>query len=191
MLLAAVARVRTFRRLKVFSPTPANRERFAAAVRDDYGVRALAVPSGEEAAEGADVLLSAIRAAGTPAVSAAWVRPGLHVTAISSVRPEARELDAAIWARADVVAVDDREHVFDSGDGRAALGSGSIQPADVAELWELVSGRRPGREHPAQITLFKSVGTGLQDLAVAGALYRRARERGLGQDLGDFPRPRR
>jgi ornithine cyclodeaminase/alanine dehydrogenase-like protein (mu-crystallin family) len=60
----------------------------------------------------------------------------------------------------------------------------------VAELWEVVSGRRPGRQGAQQITLFKSVGTGLQDLAVAGALYRRAQERGLGQELGDFPRAR-
>jgi ornithine cyclodeaminase/alanine dehydrogenase-like protein (mu-crystallin family) len=90
-----------------------------------------------------------------------------------------------------VVGVDDREHVFDSGDGRAALASGSIRPDDTAELWELVSGRRPGRQRPEQITLFKSVGTGLQDLAVAGALYQRARERGLGQELGEFPHARR
>jgi ornithine cyclodeaminase/alanine dehydrogenase-like protein (mu-crystallin family) len=113
------------------------------------------------------------------------------VTAISAVRPEARELDEAIWARADVVGVDDRDHVLDSGDGRAALAGGSLQASDAAELWELVSGRRPGRQRPEQITLFKSVGTGLQDLAVAGAVYRRARERGLGQDLGEFPPARR
>jgi alanine dehydrogenase len=191
MLLAAVARVRPFKRLKVFSPTQANRERFAVTVADQYGAEATAVGSGEEAAAGADILLSAIRATGTPAVSASWLRPGLHVTAISAVRPEARELDEAIWARADVVGVDDREHALDSGDGRAVLASHSFQPEAAAELWELVSGRRPARQSAEQITLFKSVGTGLQDLAVAGALYQRARERGLGQDLGDFPRARR
>jgi ornithine cyclodeaminase/alanine dehydrogenase-like protein (mu-crystallin family) len=154
-------------------------------------VDATAVDSGEAAAKGADLLLSAIRAAGTPAVWADWLSPGVHVTAISAVRPEARELDEAIWARADVAGVDDREHVFDSGDGRAALASGTYQAKDAAELWEVISGRRSGRESPEQITLFKSVGTGLQDLAVAGALYRRARERGFGQDLGEFPKARR
>jgi ornithine cyclodeaminase/alanine dehydrogenase-like protein (mu-crystallin family) len=185
MLLAAVARVRPFKQVRVFSPTPANRERFATRVREEYGVEAHAVGSGAAAVEDADLLLSAIRATQTPVVLADWLRPGLHVTAISSVRPEARELDAAIWTRADGAGVDDREHVFDSGDGRAALASGGFQPGDAAELWELLSGKRPCRQDPQQITLFKSVGTGLQDLAVAGALYRRARERGVGQDLGD------
>jgi ornithine cyclodeaminase/alanine dehydrogenase-like protein (mu-crystallin family) len=190
-LLSAVARVRHFKRLRVFSPTPANRERFAAEAGAEYGLEAQACASGEAAAAGSDVLLSAIRATSTPAVSAAWLRPGVHVTAISAVRPEARELDEAIWARAAVIGVDDREHVFDSGDGRAALASHSVQPEQAAELWQLASGRRPGRQSDEQITLFKSVGTGLQDLAVAGAVYQRARERGLGQDLGDFPRARR
>jgi ornithine cyclodeaminase/alanine dehydrogenase-like protein (mu-crystallin family) len=176
--------------LKVFSPTPANRERFAETASQQYGVEATAVNSGEAAAQGADLLLSAIRASGSPAVWASWLHPGVHVTAISAVRPEARELDEAIWSRAGVIGVDDREHVFDSGDGRAALASGSCQPSGAVELWELVSGRRSGRTSADQITLFKSVGTGLQDLAVAGALYRRARERGVGQDLGEFPRPR-
>jgi ornithine cyclodeaminase/alanine dehydrogenase-like protein (mu-crystallin family) len=191
MLLSAVARVRTFKRLNVFSPTPANRERFAAEAAEQYGVEAQASTSGEAAAEGSEVLLSAIRATTTPAIAAAWLGPGVHLTAISAVRPEARELDEAIWARADIVGVDDREHVFESGDGLAALASHSIEPGAVAELWEVVSGARPGRRTAEQITLFKSVGTGMQDLAVAGALYRRARERGLGQDLGEFPRPRR
>ena len=190
MLLAAVAEVRRFKRLKVFSPTPANRERFAQVAGERYGVQARAADSAAEAVEGADVLLSALRPTSTPAISAGWLRPGLHVTAISAVRPEARELDEAIWSRADVVGVDDREHVFDSGDGRAALAGGCIRPEAAAELWELVSGRRPGRQDAEQITLFKSVGTGLQDLAVAGAVYRRARERGLGQELGEFPQPR-
>jgi ornithine cyclodeaminase/alanine dehydrogenase-like protein (mu-crystallin family) len=189
MLLAAVARVRPFKRLRVFSPTPANRERFAETARQQYGVEATAADSGEAAAEGADLLLSAIRAAGKPAVWADWLSPGVHITAISAVRPEARELDEAIWDRAAVVGVDDREHVFDSGDGRAALASG-IQPSNAAELWELVSGQRAGRQSADEITLFKSVGTGLQDLAVAGALYRRAKERGVGQELGEFPKAR-
>src|SRR5919202_5307050 len=78
MLLAAVARVRPFKRLKVFSPTPANRERFAQAAGQQYGVEALAVDSGEAAAQGADLVLSAIRATGSPAVWADWLSAGVH-----------------------------------------------------------------------------------------------------------------
>jgi ornithine cyclodeaminase/alanine dehydrogenase-like protein (mu-crystallin family) len=107
------------------------------------------------------------------------------------VRPEARELDERVWARAAVRAVDDREHVLESGDGRAALASGVVRPADLVELWEIVGGRHPGRQRADEVTVFKSVGTALQDLSLAAAIYRRAREQGRGVDVGDFPHARR
>jgi ornithine cyclodeaminase/alanine dehydrogenase-like protein (mu-crystallin family) len=192
MLLAALIRIRAFKRLRVYSPTPAHRQRFADQAAAEYGLDAEAVASAEEAAEGSDVLLSAIRAGTEPSIQAAWLRRGMHLTAISSVRPEARELEEAIWSTASAIGVDDREHAFESGDGRAALASGAVRPEDVAELWELASGHRSGRQNAQDITLFKSVGTGAQDLAVAHAVYRRARERGVGVELGDdFPHPHR
>jgi ornithine cyclodeaminase/alanine dehydrogenase-like protein (mu-crystallin family) len=191
MLLACVGRVRAFKRVRVFSPTQANRERFAATVQKEHGIDARAVASGTEAAEDADVIISAIRATGAPAILASWLRPGMHVTAISSVRPEARELDEEIWSMAAAVGVDDREHVFESGDGRAAVAAKKIRPEETAELWELTCGARPGRESADAITLFKSVGTGLQDVAVANALYRRAKESGAGLEIGEFPHARK
>jgi ornithine cyclodeaminase/alanine dehydrogenase-like protein (mu-crystallin family) len=57
-------------------------------------------------------------------------------------------------------------------------------------VWELIAGQRPGRQRADDVTLFKSVGTGLQDLTLAQAMYERARARGLGQDLGEFPHAR-
>jgi ornithine cyclodeaminase/alanine dehydrogenase-like protein (mu-crystallin family) len=57
----------------------------------------------------------------------------------------------------------------------------------MAELWQVISGQRPGRANDEQITLFKSVGTALQDLSLAIAVYRRACERGIGRDAGEFP----
>lgn len=189
-LLGAVMTVRTPSSLRVFSPTPENRDRFAQEVGEQYGVRATGVGSAEEAIVGADLVLSAIRAGAAPVLHAAWLKEGAHVTAISAVRPEARELSEDVWRRASLAVVDDREHAFDSGDGRAALAAGAVRAEDVAELWELVGGRRPGRRAPDDVTLFKSVGTGLQDIAIAIALYRRAVEEGRGEDLGEFPQAR-
>ncbi len=190
-LLAALSCVRRPRRVKVFSPTPANRERFAAAMSAQLGLEVVPVETAAAAARGSDLVASGVRAGTAPVLFADWLAPGAHVTAISAVRPEARELDAEVWRRAAVAGVDDREHVLGSGDGAAAVASGAVRPDDLVELWELVGGRRPGRQHADQITLFKSVGTALQDLCLAAAIYRRARERGLGTDLGPWPHARK
>ncbi|HZU08122.1 MAG TPA: ornithine cyclodeaminase family protein [Chloroflexota bacterium] len=190
-LLRAVARVRRLRRGRVFSPTPAHRERFAAELGAELGLALEPVADPETAVRDAALVLSAIRAGREPVLRAEWLAPGCHVTAISAVRPEARELDDGVWRRSAVVVVDDRAHAFESGDGRSALASGSLRAEAAAELWEVACGRRPGRGDPQQVTLFKSVGTALQDLCVAAALYQRALERGLGQELGEFPHLRR
>jgi ornithine cyclodeaminase/alanine dehydrogenase len=190
-LLAAMSLVRQLPQVKVFSPTPAHRERFAAAMGQELGCVVTAVESAEAAVAESDLVAVAIRATSTPVLRAEWLAPGVHVNGISSVRPEAREIEDAVWTKATVVGVDDRTHVFESGDGRSAVQSGSIAPEQTVELWEFASGRHPGRQSPDDVTLFKSVGTALQDLALAAVVYRRARERGLGQDLGDFPHARK
>lgn len=189
-LLAAVARVRRLPRVLVYSPTPEHRQRFAEQMGRQFGLDMVAVDAPSEALVGSDLWLSAVRPGRQPVLRSEWLAPGAHVTAISAVRPDHRELEEAVWRRAEVVVVDDRTHAFESGDGRAALASGSLRPDDAIELHELVAGRRPGRHAPWQVTLFKSVGTAAQDLAIARAVYQRARERGLGEELGEFPRAR-
>lgn len=186
-LLTAMSCIRTLPRVLVFSPTPGNRARFAAAMSERLTLDVRAVDSPQAALQESDLVLSAFRSGTSPVVQAGWIRPGAHVTAISAVRPEARELEADVWGKADLVAVDDRAHAFESGDGTAALNAGNLRPEDAAELWELLGGQRSGRRRAEDITLFKSVGTASQDLAIAAAIYRRAQERGLGQDLGEFP----
>jgi ornithine cyclodeaminase/alanine dehydrogenase-like protein (mu-crystallin family) len=106
------------------------------------------------------------------------------------VRPAARELQDPVWKKVTAVAVDDRGHAFESGDGRSAIAAKLFDPEQAAELWELVSGQKRGRTGSGDITLFKSVGTALQDLAVAKAVYDRAKDKGLGQQVGRFPRMR-
>ena len=188
-LLAAMAALRPFRQVKVFSPTLANRERFAADLSAELGRPVVAVDTPQAAVADCQLVGVAMRPGPEPALYPDWLASGVHINAISAVRPEHRELDVALWQRAAVIGVDDRLHVFESGDGTAALAAG-VKPESTVELWELIGGQRPGRQSPDQLTIFKSVGTSLQDLSLALAIYQRARERGLGLDLGEWPHKR-
>lgn len=188
--LAALSCVRPFSDVRVYSPRPERREAFCAWARREFQADARPVPDPQEAAAGADLIVAAFRASGTPVVRAAWLRPGVHVIGISSVRPDAREIEDAVWKVSDRIVVDDRAHILESGDGRSAVASGSLRPDDAVELWQVVAGQVPGRQRGEEITLFKSVGTALQDLAVARVVYERAGRRGAGSDLGEFPLPK-
>ena len=189
-LLAAVASVRRPGRVRVFSPTAENRNRFATDMETALNLSVTPVGSVRDAVEGCDLVLSAFRAGPYPVISADWIAPGAHLNAGSSILPDARELEQDVWRRSTAIVVDDRNHAFESGDGRTALASGAVGPDEAVELWEILDGRKRGRKSPEDITLFKAVGTGLQDLSVAHAVYLRAAERGLGREIGDFPRPR-
>jgi alanine dehydrogenase len=188
-MVRAVAAVRSFQRARVYSPNPEHRADFARSVQSELGIETAAVDSAEEAAQ-AGVVCVAIRAGQEPVFKAEWLGSGSHLNGISSVRPESREIEDAVWARAAVVVVDDCGHVLESGDGRSGLASGQLREDRMAELWQMVGGQRRARESADQVTLFKSVGTALQDLSLAVAVYRKALERGIGRDVGDFPHVR-
>jgi ornithine cyclodeaminase/alanine dehydrogenase-like protein (mu-crystallin family) len=190
-MLTAICRIRSPQRVKVFSPTEANRNRFAEDMSRSLGATVSTVQTPREAIAGSDLILSVFRAGTQPLVEAEWIAPGTHINAGSSVRPEARELHDAVWQISTAVVVDDCAHVFESGDGRSAVSSGSINPKQVIELWELLGDKKAGRQTKDDVTLFKGVGTALQDLALATAIYKRATERKLGEDIGPFPRVRR
>jgi alanine dehydrogenase len=189
-MLIAASKVRHLAQINVFSPTPAHRQAFAESVGREQGLNIRPVERPEQAVAGCDLLLSVFRAGKEPSVRADWITPGMHICAASSVRPVARELEDGIWRKAAVVAVDDRAHAFESGDGRSAIASRAFDPERAVELWELVSGRRRGRTTDSDITLFKSVGNALQDLAIANAIYLRAKQKGVGRDVGNFPKMR-
>jgi alanine dehydrogenase len=189
-MLIAASKVRHLPQINVFSPTPAHRQAFAEAIGREQRLNVKPVDHPKQAVAGCDLLLSVFRAGKEPAVSADWITPGMHICAASSVRPVARELEDDIWRKAAVVAVDDRAHAFESGDGRSAIASRAFDPERAVELWELVSGKQRGRITDSDITLFKSVGTALQDLAIANAIYLRAKQKGVGRDVGNFPKMR-
>jgi alanine dehydrogenase len=146
------------------------------ALAAELGARAT---SFEDAVRGADVVAAATHSA-EPVVLAEWVAPGTHVSSVGYNAPGS-ELDPEL-VRAATIVVESRESSFAPPPGGAPELSG-IDPASVAELGELVSGSRRGRATPVEITLYKSVGVAVQDLAAAALVLASAREREVGLEI--------
>ena len=134
----------------------------------------------EDAVRGADVVAAAT-AAEEPVVRAEWLSPGVHVTSVG-YHPPGSELDPAVVARADLVCVELRDSSF-AAPPAGAVELAGVDPEQAVELGELVAGSRPGRGSESEITLYKSVGVAIQDLAAAALVLRAARERNIGQEI--------
>jgi len=179
--LLAVAAVRDIAAAHVYSPRAESRERFARELAD-LGIPVAAVPSADAAVAGAALVICAARSRDeTPVLLGRWLEPGMTVVSVGSTVPEQREIDAEAIARADVIVADVvAEVVRDTGDFIAARDACVAADDRVASLADLVSGRAAGRADGGQIVLYKSVGSAVQDLAVAAMCTRAAIEAGLG-----------
>jgi len=162
-----------------------NREAFAAYFHDKLGMEICSVDTAKAAVSGADIVLAAV-ASSQPAVMGEWLRPGVHVNSVGTARPTLREFDEDVLRRSDIIAVDTRNGVFNEA-GDCVVAKSWLHPEMASELSELVCGRVPGRSSDQQITLFKSVGSAVQDIALAVKIYCNATKLGLGRDLPDFP----
>jgi ornithine cyclodeaminase/alanine dehydrogenase-like protein (mu-crystallin family) len=123
-------------------------------------------------------------AAREPIVRREWLGPGVHVNAVGASVPSARELDAATVGAASLF-VDRRESALnEAGDYLLAVEEASIGPQHIqAELGEVLAGAHPGRRSDDELTVFKSLGLAVEDLAAAELCVRRARERGVGVEV--------
>jgi alanine dehydrogenase len=172
-LIDAHRYVRAIDHVTIWSRTPAHAERAVAdCVRD--GIPANATADLETAVRNADVVSCATLAT-EPLVLGRWLKPGAHVDLIGAYKRTMRETDDEAMRRADVIVVDSRDGVLaEGGDVTQAIASGAISGADVvAELRDLAHGTHPGRTRDDQITVFKSVGFALEDLAAAEAVVGR------------------
>ncbi|HEU5248873.1 MAG TPA: NAD(P)-binding domain-containing protein [Thermoanaerobaculia bacterium] len=159
--LEAIRLVRDIREVRVWSP------RRAGEFAEAFGVRA--AESAESAVRGADVVVVATTSR-TPVLLGEWLAPGTHVNAVGATRPDWRELDDEVLSRSRIF-VETREAASrESGD---VIASGRID----AEIGEVFAGRAPGRRSDEEITLYKSVGVAVEDLAAAGLVFRAAAER--------------
>jgi ornithine cyclodeaminase len=109
-----------------------------------------------------------------PIVSAAWLRPGMHLTAVGADGPGKQELEAACLARAEVVVADRLAQCVRLGELQHAVKAGLRRPEDVVELGAVVAGRCQGRTTAGQITIADLTGVGIQDTAIASAAFRLA-----------------
>lgn len=185
--LATTATVRDFEAVRVFSPTAEHREAFADEFDDRIEPDISAVPSASAAVAGADVVITATNAS-DPVVDDADVEPGTHVTSMGQYHPEKNELPPELVARSTYVP-DIRERAAqDAGSFLAAVEAGLVGEDHVAaDLGEVVAGGHPGRTSEEEITVFDSGGTGIETVAAAHMLYKRASERGRGQPIDFAP----
>jgi ornithine cyclodeaminase/alanine dehydrogenase-like protein (mu-crystallin family) len=177
--LDALAVVRPgFTRVRVWGRDPDHAARCVEDLRGRPGL-----PSGcafavadrvEEAVADADLVITCT-ASREPLVRVEWLRPGAHVTALGSDGAEKQELDVRVLARADVLVVDSRTQCAQIGELHHALDAEVVlSPDDATELGEIVTGSRPGRTSPAQLTVCDLTGVGVQDVAAAGLALERA-----------------
>ena len=178
--LAAMAEVRSIKRCRVVSRNVEHARLFADEMRERVAFAIEPVDSVASAVEGAD-LIATVTNAKEPVVRRAWISPGAHLNVVGSSTPTAREVDTATMA-ASALFVDRRESTLnEAGDYLFAMRDGAIGPEHIrAELGEILTGEKPGRTSREEITLFKSLGLAVEDLAAANYLYRRAKESSAG-----------
>jgi len=178
--LAAMACVRPIRRARVASRSPERAQAFAAELAPRYSFPIQAAETVEAAVRGADLIVTATTAA-EPIVRREWIAPGAHLNVVGSSIPTTREVDTATMGDAALF-VDRRESTLnEAGDYLFAMRDGAIGPEHIrAEIGELLAGGVPGRTAPDEITLFKSLGLAVEDLAAADYVYRRAQAAGIG-----------
>lgn len=181
--LEAVAAVRTIQHVRAYSRGPAQREAFAQAMSKSLGMEVVAVDSAEQAVREADIVIT-VTTARTPVLQGDWLAPGAHINAVGANFPHRRELDDATLARVSRVVVDSREQSQrEAGDLIIPFASDPQRWQRVDELHQVISGACPGRQGPEEITLFKSNGIALWDVAAAARVYELARAHGAGRTL--------
>lgn len=178
--LAAMSQVRSIERCRVVSRTIEHAKQFAEEMSDSVQFPIEVVATVAEALDGADLIVTVTNAK-EPVVTRACVSSGAHLNVVGSSTPNGREVDTATVVASSLF-VDRRESTInEAGDYLFPAREGAIGPDHIrAELGEVLRGEKPGRTSPDEITLFKSLGLAIEDLAAADYLYRKAKESNAG-----------
>lgn len=185
--LTAALAVRPLKKIKVYSPTRENRERFAREMSAQCNVEIISVGSAEEAIRGSDIVTAATNTV-EPVVQGRWLEEGSHVNSIvggDGYLPR-HELDDETIRRAGLIVVGYKPQIFIDRQAEFAgpLERGLVKPEDLHELGELLTGKCRGRKNEREITLFKNnTGMGIQFAATARKVYEKARQKGIGTEL--------
>lgn len=180
--LEALCAVFPIRHVAVYSRTPEKLARFCREQSGRLGVPVEPAPNVESTVRDKDLVVTATSSR-EPFLCGRWLAPGCHLTAMGANHLLRRELCEDVFQRTARVIVDDVEQArLESGEITAAVRAGLISWDQLVPLASVVAGAAPGRERPDEITLFKSHGIALWDIAVAAPVFRAARERGLGRE---------
>jgi len=181
--LEAIAAVRRLERIRAFGRNPERCAQFASEMSARLGLPVTPCASAEEAVREADIVVTATTAS-RPVVRGAWLAAGAHVNAIGANFPQKRELDDEAVQRAGMIAADSVDQSqLEAGDLIQAFGEDLARWSTVRELADIVTGKVPGRTHASEITLFKSNGIAIWDVAVAARVYELAEQRQVGQRI--------
>ena len=179
--------VRPLIKIKVYSPTKANREKFAREMSQETGVEIVPVSSAEEAVRGSDIVSAATNTV-DPVIEGRWLEAGMHVTSLvggDGYLPR-KELDDEAIRRANLIIVGYKPQIFldKQAEFHDRLERGIIKAEDLHELGDLLNGKCRGRKDEKEITFFKNnTGMGIQFAATARKMYEKAREKGVGAEL--------
>lgn len=181
--LEAIATVRALRDVRVWSPSQDRRVAFAREMRPRVDASIVVAASAKDAIDGADLIVLAT-ASREPVVRSEWIADGAHICAVGACRPDQREMDTDLVRRGRVF-VDSREGALaEAGDIVIPLQAGAFDDTHLAgELGEVVLGTIAGRTSATEVTIFKSLGMAVEDVAAAHLAYIKAAERGLGRGI--------
>lgn len=181
--LAAVCAVRPIESVKVYSRKPENRERFCQQMAAELGLANIQPVETPEAAADSDIIIT-ITNSREPVVLGEWLKPGVHINAAGGNSILRREVDDKAVQLANFIAVDSLDQAkIESGEFVTAVEKGLLTWERVKELRSVVSGQMRGRENSEQITLFKSLGIAIEDVAAAAVVYQKAKEQQAGREL--------
>lgn len=179
----AVSRVRKLQWIRVFSRNEKSRRAFADEMAPICACPIEPVTRPEEAVHECDIVVTATSSK-APVFEGQWLAPGTHLNVIGSNYLAKTEIDVETIRRCSLVTVDDIEQArMEAGDFVAALRDGVLNWKDVYGLGQVLTGQHAGRVCSDDITLFKSLGLGVEDVAVAARVYQEALRQHAGRDL--------
>src|SRR5712691_5360748 len=179
----AVCAVRPIKRVNVFARTAEHRESYARELEKELGVEVRPAPSAEACLADAGVVVTITKSA-EPVFRADWLAKGAHVNVAGANSGDRREVDADTVLRAAVKVTDHVEQAkVEAGEFRELVAAGKLAWSDVRELGELVTGKAKGRTSPSDLTLFKSLGIALEDMAFGELVYQRAIAQKVGRPI--------
>ena len=179
----AVCAVRPIKRVLVFARTAESREAYARTLEKELGVEVRAAHSAEACVSEANVVVTITKSA-VPVFRGEWLTKGTHVNVAGANSGDRREVDGETVLRSAIKVTDHVEQaMLEAGEFRDLVAANKLKWSDVRELGELVMGNLQGRKSSSDITLFKSLGIALEDVAFGELVYQRALAAGVGKPM--------